>query len=86
VWQAGRASGTIIVVHVGLSLGLAMGILCEVGVHDSSSRGDSIVLSAHPHVVKHGSGIALEFVGQVVTMTVTVNLSVRVRMSVVLIS
>lgn len=50
----------IFIVHVGLGLGFTMGILSEVGVHDgSSSRGSSIVLSAHPHVVKHGSRIGL---------------------------
>lgn len=65
--QAGGGAGAVVVVHVGLGLGLAVGILGEVGVHDSGSGGrGSIVIGAHPHVVKDGAGIGLQMVVQVV--------------------
>jgi hypothetical protein len=81
VGHAGRVA--VIVVHVGLWLCLAVGVLGEVRVHGGSSSGrGGIVLGTHPHVVKDGGGICLEMVVQLVSVDVSVRVSVSVSVSV----
>lgn len=66
--KVGRVAVVVLhVVHLGLGLCLAVGVLGQVRVHGGSSSGrGGIVLGAHPHVVKDGGGVGLEMVVQVV--------------------
>lgn len=55
VGKAGCSAGGIIVVHVGLGLGLAVGILSKVCIHDGGgSSSGRVIVGAHPHVVENG--------------------------------